>query len=73
MNVYTLGQNPPSWLLISLNSLAVEGLVVLDRTATVGDKKHMETYVGPFSSQKFSPKNFHLPFKHMYEALNVIK
>ena len=28
---------------------------------------------GPFSYQKFSPKNFHLPFKHMYEALNVIK
>ena len=28
---------------------------------------------GPFSYQKFSPKIFHLPFKHMYEALNVIK
>ena len=28
---------------------------------------------GPFSSQKFSPKNFQLPFEHMYEALNVIK
>ena len=27
----------------------------------------------PFSYQKFSPKNFQLPFKHMYEALNVIK
>jgi len=27
----------------------------------------------PFSSQKFSPKNFHLPFEHMYETLNVIK
>jgi hypothetical protein len=27
----------------------------------------------PFSSQKFSPKNFHLPFEHMYEALNVIE
>ena len=30
-------------------------------------------YQSPFSSQKFSPKNFHLPFKHMYEALNIIK
>ena len=28
---------------------------------------------GAFSSQKFSPKNFHISFKHMYEALNVIK
>jgi len=28
---------------------------------------------GPFSFQKFSPKNFHLPFKHMYEALNMFK
>ena len=28
---------------------------------------------GPFSSQKISPKNFHLPFKHMYEELNIIK
>ena len=28
---------------------------------------------GPFSSKKISPKNFHLPFKHMYEATNVIK
>jgi len=27
----------------------------------------------PFSSQKISPKNFHIPFKHMYEVLNVIK
>ena len=28
---------------------------------------------GPFSSQKFSPKNFHLSFKYMYEVLNIIK
>ena len=28
---------------------------------------------GPFSSQKFSPKIFHLPFKHMYEAIDVTK
>ena len=28
---------------------------------------------GPFSYQKFSPKNFHIPFERMYEVLNVIK
>ena len=38
-----------------------------------GDETLITFYKGPFSSQKFSPKNLHLPFKHMYEALNVIK
>ena len=32
-----------------------------------------QTNKSPFSYQKFSSKNFHLPFEHMYEALNVIK
>ena len=36
-------------------------------------KSSYGTPKGPFSYQKFSPKNFHLPFKHMYETLNVIK
>ena len=26
-----------------------------------------------FLGGRLVPKNFHLPFKHMYEALNVIK
>jgi hypothetical protein len=27
----------------------------------------------PFSYQKFSPKNFYLPFEHMHVVLNIVK
>jgi len=42
-------------------------------SVAVTDGSTLSTIESPFSSQKFSPKNFHFPFEHMYEALNVIK
>ena len=37
------------------------------------DRAAASSSQSPFSSQKFSPKNFHFSFEHMYETLNVIK